>query len=276
MSSSELTYGAEKVGYKNPPNDALFRPVADGDVIGEWHQTVDFEQGPTVLYFHGGGYYYGSAKSHSRATFGLAKAADARVFSQNYRLAPAYPFPAAIDDAMAGYQWLLRQGVKPEHLIVSGDSAGGGLVLALLLSCRSEGVPMPAGAILYSPWTDLAVTGASMDSNEKSDSMFRKIHIVEGAKYYLGGADPKNPLASPLYADLSGLPPILTFVSDDEALLDDSTRLQERLLTAGVDAKLVIESGLPHDWHIFYPKFPEARKTIEQSATFIRAKTAEG
>lgn len=276
MPSSELTAGAERVGYRRAPKGALFHPVDAGNVKGEWHQTDGFEHGPTVLYFHGGGYYYGSAKSHSRATFGLAKAAGARVFSQNYRLAPKYPFPAAVDDAIAGYKWLLEQGVKPEHLIVSGDSAGGGLSLALLLSCRSENLPMPAGAILFSPWTDLAVTGASMDSNEKTDSMFRKIHIVEGAKYYLGDADPKTPLASPLYADHSGLPPILTFVSDDEALLDDSTRLHERLLEADVDAELIIENGLPHDWHIFHPKFPETSKTIEQSAKFIHARTTKG
>ena len=274
--SHDLTAAAERVGFRQAPKGARFQSIETDDVSGEWHQTDDFEQGPTVLYFHGGGYYYGSPKSHNRATLGLAKVAGARVFSQNYRLAPAHPFPAAVDDAVAGYKWILEQGIKPEQLIVSGDSAGGGLALALLLSCRSQGLPMPAGAILFSPWTDLAATGKSLTTNEKTDSMFRKIHIVEGAKYYLGEADPKTPLASPLYADLTGLPPILTFVSDDEALLDDSTRLHERLIAAGVEAELVIEDGLPHVWHIFHPQFPETSRTIKHSARFIRGRTNKG
>ncbi len=276
MTSNELTIGADRVGYKGPPKGGVILPVDDGAVKGEWHQADGFERGPTVLYFHGGGYYYGSPTSHSRATFGLALAAKARVFSQDYRLAPANPYPAAVEDAVAGYRWLLAQGVDPGQIIVSGDSAGGGLTLALLLSCRSQDLPMPAGAILYSPWTDLAGTGNSLVDNEKTDSMFRKIHIIEGAKYYLGNADPKTPLASPLYADHSGLCPILTFVSDDEALLDDSTRLHERLVAAGVEAELVIERGLPHVWPIFHPQFPETGKTIDHSARFIRARTGKG
>ncbi len=189
---------------------------------------------------------------------------------------PEHPFPAAVEDAVAGYRWLLDQGVGPENLIVSGDSAGGGLALALLLSCKERGLAMPASAILYSPWTDLAVTGASIDANEKTDAMFKKVHIVEGAKHYLGSADPKTALASPLYAELDGLPPVLTFVSDDEALLDDSTRLHERLRGRGVSSELIVENGLPHVWPIFHPRFPETGKSIEQSASFVRTTTLKG
>ncbi|MEO1240925.1 MAG: alpha/beta hydrolase [Pseudomonadota bacterium] len=276
MPSSVLTAGAEKVGPKRPPKGVSLQRVDEGAVKGEWHRATDGADSATVLYFHGGGYYYGSPVSHRGLTFGLAKAAGANVFSQDYRLAPEHPFPAAVEDAVTGYRWLLDQGVDPESLIVSGDSAGGGLALALLLSCKEQGLPMPAGAILYSPWTDLAVTGASIDANEKTDAMFKKVYIAEGAKHYLGSADAKTPLASPLYAELDGLPPILTFVSDDEALLDDSVRLHERLQGAGVSSELIVEKGLPHVWPIFHPRFPETAKSIEQSANFIRATTLNG
>lgn len=274
MPSSALTAGAEALAPKRTPKGVTLESIDAGAVKGEWHCSAAAGQtAPTILYFHGGGYYYGSPKSHRRATFGLAQEAGANVFSQDYRLAPAHPFPAAVEDAVVGYRWLLDQGMRPESLIVSGDSAGGGLSLALLLSCREQGLPSPAGAVLYSPWTDLAVTGASITSNEKTDAMFRPVHIREGAKHYMGGADAKNPLVSPLYADLAGLPPILIFVSDDEALYDDSTRLQERLAAAGVESELIIERGLPHVWPIFHPRFPETRKTIQQSADFIRQRT---
>lgn len=276
MSTHALTEGAEKIGPKRPPKGVSLQRVDEGAVKGEWHRATDRATSPTVLYFHGGGYYYGSPVSHRGLTFGLAKTAGANVFSQDYRLAPEHPFPAAVEDAVAGYRWLLDQGVDPESLIVSGDSAGGGLALALLLSCKERGLAMPAGGILYSPWTDLAVTGASIDANEKTDAMFKKVHIVEGAKHYLGSADPKTPLASPLYAELDGLPPVLTFVSDDESLFDDSVRLHERLQEAGVSSELIVEKGLPHVWPIFHPRFPETAKSIEQSANFILATNLKG
>lgn len=271
MSSSALTEGAEALAPNRVPNGLTLENVDAGAVKGEWHRSAIADQtAPTILYFHGGGYYYGSPKSHRRVTFGLAQEAGARVFSQDYRLAPAHPFPAAVEDAVAGYRWLLDQGARPETIFVSGDSAGGGMSLALLLSCREQGLPMPAGVILYSPWTDLAVTGASIAGNEETDAMFKPVHIREGAKFYLGSADPKNPLVSPLYADLAGLPPMLIFVSDDEALYDDSTRLHKRLQATGVSSELIVEHGLPHVWPIFHPRFPETGKTIRQSAEFIR------
>lgn len=271
MPSSALTEGAEALAPKRAPKDVTLEKVDAGAVKGEWHRSVAADQtAPTILYFHGGGYYYGSPKSHRRVTFGLAQEAGAQVFSQDYRLAPAHPFPAAVEDAVAGYRWLLDQGVRPETTFVSGDSAGGGLSLALMLSCREQGLPMPAAAILYSPWTDLAVTGASITKNEKTDAMFRPVHIREGARHYMGGADPKDPLVSPLYADLAGLPPTLIFASDDEALYDDSLRLRERLVAAGVQTEMITERGLPHVWPIFHPRFPETGKTIRQSAGFIR------
>ena len=269
-----LRINTDKIAPKKVPAGLTLDHVGDGPLKGEWHRAEDAQGGRTVLYLHGGGYVFGSPKSHRGLTFELARKARAEVFSLDYRLAPEHPYPAAVDDALAAYQALLEAGRDPEAMVVGGDSAGGGLALALLLRCRERGLPMPAGAVLYSPWTDLASTGASLLSNEKSDVMFKKLHIAEGAKRYYGDADPKTPLISPLYADLSGLPPVLTFVSDTELLLDDSTRLHEKLTAAGVDARLVTERGLAHVWPIFYPSFPEAGVSIAQSADFIRGRTA--
>ncbi|MFC2952169.1 alpha/beta hydrolase [Marinicaulis aureus] len=272
LEAKTLRDGADALAPKQPPA-GVSCDVVEGAVKGEWHRAENAEPGRTVLYIHGGGYVFGSPRSHRAFTYSLAKAAQAEIFSLEYRMAPEHPFPAAVDDAVAAYEWLLGEGRDPAKLVIGGDSAGGGLALALLLSIKARGLPSPAGALLLSPWTDLATTGASLDENEKSDAMFKKVYIVEGAKRYLAAADPKAPLASPLYADLTGLPPMLIFVSDSEVLRDDSTRLQERLSAAGVQSKLVTEKGLIHVWPIFPGRFPEAMKSIREAAAFIREKT---
>ena len=259
----------DKIAPRKPPRGVALDILADGAVRGERHRPANAEPGRTVLYFHGGGYVFGSAKSHRGLTFRLAEDARAEVFSVDYRRAPEHPYPAAVEDALAAYQFLLDEGRDPARMVVGGDSAGGGLSLALLLRCRERGLPMPAGALLYSPWTDLAATGASLETNEASDVMFKKTYIVEGAERSTSDADPKTPLISPLYAELSGLPPILIFVSDNEALYDDSARLHEKLRAAGVDAEMIVERGLAHVWPVFYPSFPEAGRAIKQSAAFI-------
>ncbi len=272
LEAKTLRDGADALAPKQPPA-GVFCDVVDGAVKGEWHRAENAEPGRTVLYLHGGGYVFGSPKSHRAFTYALAKTAQAEVFSLDYRMAPEHPFPAAVDDAVAAYEWLLGTGCDPAKIVIGGDSAGGGLALALLLSIKARGLPNPAGGLLLSPWTDLATTGVSLDENEKSDAMFKKVYIVEGAKRYLAAADPKAPLASPLYADLTGLPPMLIFVSDSEVLRDDSTRLQESLTAAGVQSKLVIEKGLIHVWPIFPGRFPEAMQSIRDAAEFIREKT---
>ena len=264
-----LRAGTDKIAPRRTPAGVTLEIVSDGAVAGEWHRPENAAPGRTILYFHGGGYVFGSAKSHRGLTFKLAQDARADIFSVDYRLAPEHPFPAAVDDAVAAYQWLLDGGAQSESIIVGGDSAGGGLSLALLLRCKALGLPRPAAAFLYSPFTDLAATGSSLETNEASDVMFKKIYIAEGAKRYIGAADPKDPLVSPLYGDLGGLPPVLTFVSDNEALYDDSKRLHDKLLAAGVDSALIVERGLAHVWPIFYPRFPEAGRTIKQTADFI-------
>ncbi len=269
-----LRSGADAIAPKKTPAGVTCEKVSMGSVAGERHGAVNAESGRTVLYFHGGGYVFGSAKYARGLTFDLARKSRADIFSVDYRLGPEHKFPAAVDDAVAAYQWLLDDGRNPASIIIGGDSAGGGLSLALLLSCKERGLSMPAGAVLFSPFTDLAATGPSLLFNEKSDVMFKKVYIAEGAKRYLGDADPKSPLASPLFGDHQGLPPILSFVSDNEALYNDTTRLHEKLVDAGVDAKLVTEKGLAHVWPIFYPRFPEAGKTISQAAEFVVEKTA--
>ncbi|MEO1135182.1 MAG: alpha/beta hydrolase [Pseudomonadota bacterium] len=274
MDPKELRRIADASAPKRPPNGIDVERLSEGPVRGEWHRAQTAVPGRTVLFLHGGGYVFGSPRSHSACTYALAAEARADVFSLDYRLAPEHPFPGAVDDAVTAYEWLLEEGCDPAQITIGGDSAGGGLTLALLLSIKARGLPSPAGAFLFSPWTDLAVTGVTLDANEKSDAMFKKEHILGGAKRYLGDADPKAPLASPLYADLSGLPPILTFVSDSEVLLDDSLRLHEHLRVAGVEATLIRETGLIHVWPIFVGRFPEARAAIRRVAAFIEEPTA--
>ena len=257
---------------KIPETIDLEAADADG-VRGEWHRPRGDDAARTILYLHGGGYVFGSPKSHRALTFALAERAPANVFSLDYRLAPEHPFPAAIDDAIAAYQWLLAQGVDTNKLIVGGDSAGGGLALALMLAVKARGLALPAGMVLYSPWTDLAVTGESIDANEKTDAMFKAEYIREGAKRVLNGADARAPLASPLYGDAAGLPPALMFVSEDEVLRDDGVRMHEKMKTAGVACELVSETGLPHVWPLFVGAFPEADKAVDRTVDFIRRQT---
>lgn len=222
-----LRAGTDRIAPRKTPSDIAVEPVSEAAVKGEWHKFAGADTGRIVLFFHGGGYVFGSAKSHRGLTFKLAQETQANIFSVDYRLAPEHPFPAAVEDAVAAYKWLLDNGADPTKIVVSGDSAGGGLSLALMLSCKERHLPMPAASVLYSPFTDLAATGSSLETNEPTDVMFKKVYIAEGAKRYTGEADPKTPLISPLYADLSGLPPTLIFVSDNEALYDDSTRLHD-------------------------------------------------
>jgi len=264
-----LRANTDKIAPRRTPAAIALESLSAGPVKGEWHRPRGETDGRTVFYMHGGGYVFGSAKSHRGLTFKLAEEARADVFSLDYRLAPEHPYPAAVEDALAAYRMLLDEGRDPARLVVGGDSAGGGLCLALMLSCKAQGLALPAGAFLYSPWTDLAATGASLDRNEASDVMFKKAYLAGGARRYLNGADPTDPLASPLYGDHAGLPRTLVFVSDSEILHDDSARLHEKLLASGVSSAMIVERGLAHVWPIFYPRFPEAGRSIKQTADFI-------
>ena len=240
---------------------------------GEWIERAGNETVPdarTLLYLHGGGYYFCSPRTHRAITLGLARAAEARTFVPDYRLAPEHRFPAAVEDALAAYRGLIAAGIPAGRIVVGGDSAGGGLALALLLSLRDAGEPLPAGAALFSPWTDLAATGESILANNRSDPMFHGAHIAEAARFYLGDTLPTEPLASPLYADLRGLPPLFIQASDSEVLLDDSTRFAEKARRAGVAVAFRAWPRLPHVWQLFHAFLPEGRAALQETAAFIR------
>jgi epsilon-lactone hydrolase len=222
-----------------------------------------------VLYLHGGGYLFGSPRTHRQAMLAMAKAFAAPVYGLDYRLAPEHPFPAAVDDAAAAYRWLLAQ--HPERSIVlAGDSAGGGLAIATALGIRDSGITPPRAIVAFSPYTDLAVTGLSVAANARSCAMFTPRGVHEAAALYLAGANARDPRASPLYADFSGLPPLLLFVSRHEILRDDTLRLAERASAAGVEVELVVRDRLPHVWPVFVGLLPEAREAFEIVATFAR------
>lgn len=253
---------------------ARITKVADGAVHGEWVLPRDgvVEGGRTILYLHGGGYVFCTEETHRALTTTLANLARARVFAPAYRLAPEHPFPAAVDDALAAAAWLFEQGVDPARTIVAGDSAGGGLALALLLARRDAGLAPMAGAYLLSPWTDLAGAGESMTSNRDRDAMFASGRIAEFAREYLGSVPPTHPLASPLYADLAGLPPLVIQAGSDEVLLDDSRRLAERARAAGVEVSIETWPGVPHVWQLWTPYLPEARDALARAVAWITAR----
>ncbi|MGH1374286.1 MAG: alpha/beta hydrolase [Cellvibrionaceae bacterium] len=244
--------------------------VSEGRVKGEWQIPVGAPSTSCILYCHGGGYSFGSPATHRQMTSALAKESGLRVFSLDYRLSPEHPFPAPVDDAMACYQWLREQGIDSEKIIVAGDSAGGGLCLALMLLLKQQGEALPRAAMLLSPWTDLAATGDSVVDNEASCAMFYSASIPAGASIYTNGADCKNPLVSPLYGDLHGLPPIWVCVSDNEVLRDDSIRLSEKIESNGGSVELLQWVGQPHVWPTFYPLLPEAKLSVRQMASFAQ------
>lgn len=243
-------------------------PAQVGGIPGEWVAGSGTTKS-VLLYFHGGGYFACSAASHRPITVGFALQGF-RVFAPDYRLAPENPFPAAVDDAVAAYRGLLSEGNLPGQIAIGGDSAGGGLALSLLLALRAARILLPAGAAVFSPWTDLAASGESMRTNAARCAMFHGPDISLSARYYLRDADPRNPLASPLYADFTGLPPILIHVGADEVLRDDSTRLAERARAAGVRVELKVWPVVPHVWQLAPDWLPEARQSLRESAAFLR------
>jgi epsilon-lactone hydrolase len=244
---------------------------------GEWIEPADphhAARGRRILYFHGGGYVAMSARTHRSVTSRLASWSEASLFAVDYRLAPEHPFPAALDDALAAYRTLLATGSVASRIVVAGDSAGGGLALALLLAARDAGEPLPAAAVLFSPWTDLAATGRSIVENNATDALLFGSWVARQARYYLGDTPATNPLASPLYADLTGLPALLIQVSDSEVLLDDSRRIHENARRCGVEAKLQLWHGLPHGWQVFAPILPEGRAALSEASAFIKVRLA--
>ena len=263
---------AEKVFPVSP--DVKVERVTAGAAPAEWLRPPSARAGHVVLYLHGGGYVIGSPRSHRHLAAAIAGAAGTNALLLDYRLAPEHRFPAALDDAVAAYRWLLDQGIAAEHIAVAGDSAGGGLTVATLLALRDAHLPRPAAGVCISPWVDLTCSGGSYQSKAGVDPIVRQAGVAEMARAYLGSTDPRSPLASPLFADLRGLPPLLIHVGSDEVLLDDAIGLAERAKAAGVDATLEQWDRMIHVWHWFLPMLDEAQAAVESIGAFVRARTA--
>jgi acetyl esterase/lipase len=248
-------------------------PVAIGNLSAEWILPVQATKDKVILYFHGGGYVTGSCQGHRSvvAKFVVGSGVGALLF--DYRLAPEHPFPAALEDALAAYRWLLAEGISPGQIVFVGDSAGGGLCLATLIALRDQGIPLPAGAVALSPWTDLKCTGESLRTKAEVDSLSWKGSWTVFSKYYAGENDPGLPWISPLYGDLHGLPPLLIYAGGDEVLLDDSTRFAEKAKAAGVEVTLTVGEGLFHCYPACAPLFPEAKQAMAEICTFIKMYT---
>ena len=254
--------------------DVKCEPVNAGGVKSEWVTTPGADAGRAVLYLHGGGYVIGSINTHRDLASRISRATKARVLLIDYRLAPEHPFPAAVEDSVASYRWMLAQGLKPSRIAVAGDSAGGGLTVATLVAIRDAKLAVPAAGVCLSPWIDLEGVGDSMKTKASVDPMVQKEALLEMAKHYLKGQDARSPLAAPLYADLAGLPPLLVQVGTAETLLDDSTRLAERARKAGVKVTLEPWENMIHVFQVFAPMLDEAQQAIDKIGEFVRANAA--
>jgi len=246
----------------------------EGRIRGEWLLPGGEPRDHAVLYVHGGAFVACSPLTHRRLTTALARDSGVPVFAVDYRLAPEHPFPAALDDVLAAYDMLVALGIPPGGIVLGGDSAGGGLVLSAALALKARGAwePKLAGVIAYSPWTDLLATGSTLMTNSESDDMLVGSGASKSARNYVqDDALLGDPLASPLYGDLSGLPPLLVFASTIEILLDDSLRLADRARKAGTAVDLVLEPGMPHVWPIFVDVMPEAKRAVARSVAFVRS-----
>ncbi len=271
-SPAEMREGLEAMAgtFAVEPDVQIERLIVAG-MTAEWITAPGIDPSHVILYLHGGGYVVGSLNTHRDLAARLGRTAGARVLAIEYRLAPEHPHPAAVDDAVAAYRWLRAQGIAPAHLAIAGDSAGGGLTIATLVALRDLGEPLPNAGVCFSPWVDLEGTGASMDTN-LDDPMLSRASILHFARFYLGlgTIDARTPLAAPLYADLSGLPPLLIQASRHEVLLDDATRIAAKARDAGVACELDLTDEVPHVWQIFANILPEGQQALDRAGAFLR------
>jgi monoterpene epsilon-lactone hydrolase len=251
--------------------DVKVEKLSANGVSAEWTSTPNATRDAAVLYVHGGGYVIGSLDSHRHLVAELGRASNAVALALDYRLAPEHPFPAPVDDALAGYRFLLAQGFKPGRIAIAGDSAGGGLVVAAMVAIREAGLPQPSCGWCLSPWIDMEAIGESMQSKAAIDPMVQKAGILDMAGLYLGGADPRSPLAAPLYADLAGIAPLLIQVGAAETLLDDAIRLAQRAGAADVYVDLQIWPEMVHVWPLFHPELQAGKRAIDAAGNFIHA-----
>jgi len=253
-------------------DDVTLTSATVGGVPGEWSQTPAAAADRVVLYLHGGGYVIGSILSHRHLATELGRAAGTRTLAIDYRLAPEHPFPAAVDDALAAYKALLDQGIKPKHIAIAGDSAGGGLTVATLLAAKQAGLPQPACGFAISPWVDMESLGASITGKAGEDPMVQGAALLAWAGLYLNGQDARSPLAAPIHGDLTGLAPLLIQVGSAETLLDDSVQLAAVAGAAEVPVRLEVWPEMIHVWHFFHPILADARTALADAGAFIRAR----
>jgi epsilon-lactone hydrolase len=247
-------------------------PVSMDGLYGEWVRVHGSAAGSVILYFHGGGYVMGSCRAYRSVVANVAAGSGVDALTFDYRLAPEHPFPAALDDSIAAYQWLLSQQTSPSRIVFAGDSAGGGLCLAALLAIRDRNLPLPRAAVVLSPWTDLTCSG---ESHMKEDPLAYKGCFPVFSAYYAGTHDPAEPMISPLFGDLTGLPPLLMYVGEREHLLDDSVRFAEKARAFGVAAVLNVGRGMVHCYPLLSPLFPEAKEAMDEICKFISTHAAD-
>ncbi len=262
----------EKFTGSKPFVPAECQPVTAAGLPAEWLTPPGAYPGRTLMYIHGGGYVFGSINTHRNLAINIANVTHARGLSFNYRLAPEHPYPAAPEDCLAVYRWLLSEGVRPEQLIVAGDSAGGSLTLTLLLRLRDLDLPLPAIAVCLAPGPDLSLQRDTILTNARTDLVLEPRHVAYWVKLYLGETDPRDPRVSPIYADLHGLPPLLLQVGDAELLFYDVTRFAERAREAGVDVTLEIMKRGQHVQQTLAGFLPEARQAIAHIGQFTESK----
>ncbi|MEO8756391.1 MAG: alpha/beta hydrolase [Devosia sp.] len=257
------------------PKGSRFRPADAGGVRAEWMEMPLVEKSRVMLLLHGGGYNAGSPRTHRKMAAFLSRAAHMPVLTPDYRLAPEHAFPAAVKDALKAYGWLLDQGFTEDNIIVCGDSAGGGLALSMLLALREAGAKMPRAAVLMSPWTDLSCSSPTYERHRKLDPIIDKQGLAEAGLWYAGERNPRDPMASPIFADAAGLPPLLVHAGGDETMLDDSRVFVERARAAGVIVSFKIYDGMWHVHHSGAPEVPESLAAYNDIAAFIRAQFDE-
>jgi acetyl esterase/lipase len=246
--------------------------VCPADINGmyaEWLIPAEADQSKVIFYTIGGGYISGNCNDHRTLIAKVAQTSGIAVLMFNHRVAPEDPYPAALDDSLNAYQWLLHQGTKPENIVIMGESAGGGLCLSTLLALRDKGMPLPKAGVALSPWTDLKLTGESYRTRRNVCISPPGMSVV-CSKYYYGDHDPADPWISPLYGDLHGLPPLFISVGDYETMLDDSTRFAAKAKAAGVDTTLVIGAKMIHCYPLMAPMFPEATQALNEICAFIK------
>jgi acetyl esterase/lipase len=251
--------------------DVAVEPVTANGVPAEWTVTPGADRDAALLYLHGGGYVIGSLDSHRHLVAEAGRAFGTAALALDYRLAPEHPFPAAVEDALAGYRYLVARGVRPERIALAGDSAGGGLVVAAMLAIRDAGLAQPGAGWCISPWVDMEAIGESMETKAAVDPMVQKAGLLDMARLYLNGADPHSPLAAPIYADLKGLAPLVIQVGAAETLLDDAIRLAKSAGAADLRVDLQIWPEMIHVWSLFHPELDAGRHALSAGAAALRA-----